>query len=82
MADSGTLCGRQGHHRAQTADVPPGSATGIVTFRHRHLEHDALFARLRGNDVVCTTRGGDMRFSPHCHAPLQQLDQVVAIGAG
>jgi hypothetical protein len=31
--------------------------------------------------VVCAARGG-MRFSPHCHAPLQQLDQVVAIAAG
>jgi len=47
----------------------------------RYLAHDALFARLRGNDVVCAARG-DMRFSPHCYAPLQQLDRAVVIGAG
>jgi hypothetical protein len=50
--------------------MPAGGATGIVTFRHRYLAHDALFAQLRGNNVVCAARGG-MRFSPHCHAPPQ-----------
>jgi hypothetical protein len=45
------------------------------------LAHAALFARLKGNDVVCTARGGS-RFSPHCHAPLQQHDQVLTIAAG
>ncbi|MBS1236005.1 MAG: hypothetical protein H6R46_800 [Proteobacteria bacterium] len=38
-------------------------------------------ARLRGNDVMCAARG-DMRFSAHFHAPLEQLDQAVAIAAG
>jgi hypothetical protein len=60
---------------------PAGGATDIVTFRHRHLARDALFARLKGNDVVCVARG-NMRFSPHCHTPLEQLDQAVAIAAG
>jgi hypothetical protein len=40
-----------------------------------------LFARLKGNDVVCAARD-DMRFSPRFHVPLEQLDQAVAIAAG
>jgi cysteine desulfurase / selenocysteine lyase len=62
--------------------MPAGGATGIVTFRHRQMKYDALFARLKSNDAVYAVRSGDMRFSPHCHTPLQQLDQAVAITAG
>jgi selenocysteine lyase/cysteine desulfurase len=59
----------------------PERLAGIVTFRHRRLAHDALFARLKGNDVVCAARGGGIRFSPHFHTPLERLDQAVAIAA-
>lgn len=57
----------------------PGRLAGIATFRHRRIPNDALFARLRENDVVCAVRGGGIRFSPHFHTPLEHLDQAVAI---
>jgi len=45
------------------------------------LAHAALFARLKCNDIVFPARGSS-RFSPHCHASLQQHDQVLTIATG
>ena len=53
--------------------------SGIVTFRHRGIDNAALHRRLSEAGVVCAPRGGGVRFSPHFHTPLQQLDAALAV---
>lgn len=59
----------------------PGRYAGIVTFRHRERGAAELHARLRERNVVCAARGGGIRFSPHYHNFMEQLDQAVAWAA-
>lgn len=54
---------------------------GIVTFRHRRMSNEQLFQNLRAHHVVCALRGGGIRFSPHCHTSLEQLNQAVELAA-
>lgn len=55
----------------------PGRYAGIVSFRHRDLSAAALYEKLRKRHVLCALRAGAVRFSPHCHTPLSQLDQAL-----
>lgn len=54
-----------------------GRYAGIVSFRHRKLPNAQLYQRLRQQQVLCALRGGAVRFSPHCHTPMAQLDQAL-----
>lgn len=51
---------------------------GIVSFRHRRIPSAALYEQLRKQRVLCAMRAGAVRFSPHCHTSLEQLDQALA----
>lgn len=59
----------------------PGRYAGIVSFRHRHMPSAALYELLRQQHVVCALRAGAVRFSPHCHTALAQLDQALAVAS-
>ena len=50
---------------------------GIVTFRHRHADHAALFRHLTSHGVVCAFRGGGIRFSPHFYTTREKIDRAV-----
>lgn len=52
--------------------------SGILTFRHRRLEAAELFRQLRDQQVVCASRGGGIRFSPHFYTPLAVLERAVS----
>ena len=58
-------------------DKRPGRYAGIVTFRHREWPSPALFQRLLAHDVICSQRGGGIRFAPHCYNRLEGLERAV-----
>ncbi|MEE2732703.1 MAG: aminotransferase class V-fold PLP-dependent enzyme [Pseudomonadota bacterium] len=51
--------------------------SGIITFRHRGIAPESLFAQLRDQGVVCACRGGGVRFSPHFYTPDSVLAKAV-----
>ena len=55
--------------------------SGIVVFKHKHLQTDALYRFLQQNGVVCAMRGGGIRFSAHFYNSLSELDQAVTLAA-
>ncbi len=59
----------------------PGRYAGIVSFRHRHMPSAALYEVMRRQHVVCALRADAVRLSPHCHTPLSQLDQALAVAS-
>ena len=54
-------------------------SAGIVLFRHRAVPADRLHAWLMEHRVLCARRGAGVRFSPHFHTPLAQLERAVAL---
>ena len=61
------------------SDSSEGRFAGIVTFRHHKQDNAACHAKLMAGGVICAPRGGGIRFSPHFHTPLAQLDAAVAL---
>lgn len=55
---------------------------GIITFRSRSEETDALFQRLKHAGVVCAVRGGGIRYAPHFYTPTTQLHAAVRLASG
>lgn len=53
--------------------------SGIVTFKHREKNTNLLFEKLQQNEVICSQRGGGIRFAPHFYTSPQQLEQAVKI---
>ncbi|GAB6043829.1 aminotransferase class V-fold PLP-dependent enzyme [Endothiovibrio diazotrophicus] len=51
--------------------------SGIVTFRHRNADHDALWHALMARGVLCAPRGGGLRFSPHFYIEPARLEEAV-----
>ncbi|WP_148862906.1 aminotransferase class V-fold PLP-dependent enzyme [Marinobacter fonticola] len=43
--------------------------SGILTFRVAHQDSQALYRDLMSRNVICASRGGGARFSPHCYTP-------------
>jgi len=52
---------------------------GIVTFRRRQADTGALWQHLSGQGVICATRGGGIRFSPHFYNHQDDLKMVVEL---
>ncbi len=52
---------------------------GIVTFRVRDLDLVALQHFLAEQGVICATRNGGLRFSPHFYNRLEQLEHALAL---
>ncbi|HKK14221.1 MAG TPA: aminotransferase class V-fold PLP-dependent enzyme, partial [Gammaproteobacteria bacterium] len=57
----------------------PARHAGIVTFRPRKTDPEALFQHLRAGGVLCARRGGGIRFSPHFYTPPTVLDRALAL---
>ncbi len=58
----------------------PARLSGIVTFRKGSGDRrSTVFAALSRQGVVCATRGGGIRFSPHFYTPLDHLERACAL---
>lgn len=57
----------------------PARQAGIVTFALDGMDNQALFERLKAEQVVCALRGGGVRLSPHFYTPPAILEQTLAI---
>jgi len=51
--------------------------SGIVTFKHKTISNEALYNRLQKNDVICSLRGGGIRFSPHFYNTKEEITRAV-----
>lgn len=60
-------------------DIQRDSRSGIITFRHRRIAPESLFAQLKEQGVVCACRGGGIRFSPHFYTPESVLTKAVEL---
>lgn len=54
--------------------TPIERTAGIVTFRHRERDSEALYQTLMTQGVLCAQRGGGIRFSPHFYTPQATLE--------
>lgn len=57
----------------------PGRRAGIVTFRVPGQASEPLYRALMGRRVLCASRGGGIRFSPHFYTPIAVLDRAMEI---
>jgi selenocysteine lyase/cysteine desulfurase len=64
------LTPREAHRRA-----------GIVTFRVPGVDQQALYKALMARGLMCASRGGGLRFSPHFYTPVEQLERAIALTA-
>ena len=55
----------------------PARRAGIVTFRVPGVDSQALTQSLMRQQVMCASRGGGVRFSPHFYTPLEQLQRAI-----
>lgn len=65
--------------------VTPGTddqRAGILTFRTDSVPGAELHARLMEAGVICSSRAGGVRFSPHFYTPRDRLDRAVDILRG
>lgn len=59
----------------------PERRAGIVTFRVPGIDPAVLWPAVMEQNLLCAARGGGIRFSPHGHTSVEQLDQAVALTA-
>ncbi|MBK1648487.1 aminotransferase class V-fold PLP-dependent enzyme [Rhabdochromatium marinum] len=59
----------------------PEQRAGILSFRVPGADHQALWRSLMEQNLLCAARGGGIRFSPHFHTRIEQLDRAVTITA-
>ncbi|MEO4047258.1 aminotransferase class V-fold PLP-dependent enzyme [Pseudomonas sp. CAU 1711] len=57
----------------------PARRAGILTFSLAGWERQALFARLRAQQVICAQRGPGIRFSPHFYTDPAVIEQTLAL---
>ncbi len=57
--------------------LTPARHAGIVTFRVQGREPAEVYRGLMRNGVVCASRGGGIRFSPHFYNTPDQLDEAL-----
>jgi cysteine desulfurase/selenocysteine lyase len=57
----------------------PNRRAGIVTFRVPGIESGLLQEALMARGVICGSRGGGIRFSPHFYTPVEHLERAVAV---
>jgi selenocysteine lyase/cysteine desulfurase len=53
--------------------------SGIVSFKLKQGDTDALYQYLQANGVFCAPRGGGIRLSPHFYTPMTQLARVLEL---
>jgi selenocysteine lyase/cysteine desulfurase len=52
---------------------------GIVTFRVPGVDQQVLYKALMEQNLMCASRGGGLRFSPHFYTAEEQLERAVAL---
>lgn len=52
---------------------------GILTFRLDGWENQALFERLKADQIVCALRGGGVRLSPHFYTRPEVIEGTLAV---
>jgi selenocysteine lyase/cysteine desulfurase len=50
---------------------------GIVTFRVPDVDQQPLYRALMQQDLMCASRGGGIRFSPHFYTPMEHLERAI-----
>jgi selenocysteine lyase/cysteine desulfurase len=50
---------------------------GIVTFQKQGIDNVSLYKYLQEKDVICAVRGDGIRFSPHFHTAIEDLDKAL-----
>lgn len=74
------LGGMSGVELLSPAD--PARRAGILTFRIDGWDNQALFERLKKEQLVCALRGGGIRLSPHFYTRLEVIEQSMAVVRG
>ncbi len=57
----------------------PDRRAGIVTFRVPEIDQQALYQQLMHRGLMCASRGGGLRFSPHFYTPQDQLERAIEL---
>lgn len=57
----------------------PERRAGIITFTFRGVDNDWLYRELMAAGVICASRGGGIRWSPHFYTPHEVLDKALTI---
>ncbi|MBK5939018.1 aminotransferase class V-fold PLP-dependent enzyme [Halochromatium roseum] len=57
----------------------PQRRAGIVTFRVPEADQSALYQRLMAQGLMCASRGGGLRFSPHFYTPEHDLQRAIEL---
>lgn len=57
----------------------PERISGIVTFRHKHIDAEMLYPYLMSKNIICAHRGGGIRFSPHFYTDTSLIDHAMTI---
>jgi selenocysteine lyase/cysteine desulfurase len=52
---------------------------GIVTFRIPGVDQQAIYRALMERNLMCASRGGGLRFSPHFYTLEEQLERAVSL---
>ncbi|TCD21132.1 aminotransferase class V-fold PLP-dependent enzyme [Pseudomonas sp. IC_126] len=60
----------------------PTRRAGIITFKIDGWDNQALFERLKAEQIVCALRGGGIRFSPHFYTRPEVIKQSLAVIRG
>ncbi|MBC8650808.1 aminotransferase class V-fold PLP-dependent enzyme [Pseudomonas sp. MTM4] len=60
----------------------PTRRAGIITFKIDGWDNQALFERLKAEQIVCALRGGGIRFSPHFYTRPEVIEQSLAVIRG
>jgi cysteine desulfurase / selenocysteine lyase len=63
------------------SEAQPHLNSGIVVFRHRDIDNEALYRYLQQQGVVCALRGGGIRFSPHFYNSRAEIQRAVKLAA-
>ncbi|MBU3058428.1 aminotransferase class V-fold PLP-dependent enzyme [Pseudomonas indica] len=57
----------------------PARRAGILTFSLDGWNNQALFERLKAEQVICAQRGGGIRLSPHFYTEAQVIEETLAL---
>jgi selenocysteine lyase/cysteine desulfurase len=59
--------------------MQPERRAGIITFRVPGVDQQALYKALMQRDLMCASRGGGLRFSPHFYTPMEHLERALRL---
>lgn len=53
--------------------------SGIITFKHNTTDNNKLYQYLMDKGVICSHRGGGIRYSPHFYTPKEKIIMALEI---